>query len=374
MTSTTIQNYIGACLLLLLAACGNKNQQGPQGPPPVNVTVQQVGTSAAPYYDEYPAIVRALNEVELRAQINGYITAMHFVEGEQVKKGQKLYSIDQQQYEANYQQAQANLQVTEANLVRAKKDVDRYRELGKADAIAKQQVDNAEANYAAAQQQMEAAKATVRAVQTNVRYTTITAPFDGTIGLSLVRLGTAVAAGQTILNTISSDDPIAADITVDQKEIFRFTQLQSKTSKTKNDSTFSLAFGRQVYPYPGKISVIDRGVDPQTGSIKMRLTFPNPDHSLRSGMNGKLRVQASTAENALVIPYKAVTEQLGEFFVYIAGDSNKVTQRRVHLGKQLKKDIVIQDGLKEGETIVVEGVQNLREGSLINIAQPEIKK
>ncbi|HEY5825684.1 MAG TPA: efflux RND transporter periplasmic adaptor subunit, partial [Cyclobacteriaceae bacterium] len=245
---------------------------------------------------------------------------------------------------------------------------------GKADAIAKQQVDNAEANYEAAVQQLEAAKATVRAVQTNVRYTTISAPFDGTIGISLVRLGTAISAGQTVLNTISSDDPIAADITVDQKEILRFTTLQSKTGKAKNDSTFSLAFAGQVYAYPGKISVIDRGVDPQTGSIKMRLTFPNPEHALRSGMSGKLRVQTSTSEKALIIPYKAVTEQLGEFFVYIAGDSSKVTQRRVHLGKQLKKDVIIQEGLKEGETIVVEGVQNLREGSIINVAQPEPKK
>jgi membrane fusion protein, multidrug efflux system len=259
MTIRKIQNYIGTCLLLSLAACGSKNQQAPQGPPPVNVTVQQVATSSAIYYDEYPAIVKALNEVELRAQINGYITAIHFTEGEKVKKGDKLYSIDQQQYEATYQQAQANLQVQEANLTKAKKDVDRYRELGKADAIAKQQVDNAEAIYAAALQQLEAAKATVRAVQTNVRYTTITAPFDGTIGISLVRLGTAVSAGQTILNTISSNDPIAADITVDQKEILRFTQLQSKSKAS--DSTFTLVFGNQQHPYPGKISVIDRSTN-----------------------------------------------------------------------------------------------------------------
>jgi len=369
---SNLLNYIAALLVILMTACGPKNQQGMQGPPPVNVTVQQVASANAVYYDEYPAIVRALNEVELRAQVNGYITAIHFVEGEKVQKGQKLYSIDQQQYEATYQQAQANLQVQEANLVRAKKDVERYRELSKADAIARQQVDNAEAAYTAAVQQLEAAKAAVRAVQTNVRYSTIVAPFDGTIGISQVRLGAAVSAGQTVLNTISSDNPIAADITVDQKEILRFSKLQAKSSKP-NDSTFMLAFGPQVYPYPGKITVIDRAVDAQTGTIKMRLTFPNPDHALRSGMSGKLRVLASTSEKSLLIPYKAVTEQLGEFFVYVAGDSNKVSQRRVHLGKQVRKEVVIQDGLKEGETIVVEGVQNLREGSVINVPKPEVK-
>ena len=362
-------NYSAAVFLLTLAACGNKGQQGGMPtPPPVNVTVQQVGASSAFYYDEYPVIVRALSEVELRPQINGYITAIHFVEGDRVKKGQKLYSIDQQQYEANYQQALANVAVYEANLSKAEKDVVRYRELGKADAIAKQQIDNAEANYAAAQKQLDAAKAAVQGVQTNVRYTSITAPFDGTIGISLVRLGTAVSAGQTILNTISSDDPIAADITVDQKEILRFSKLQSAAKAS--DSTFMLVFGDQNYPYPGKISVIDRAVDAQTGTIRMRLTFANPDHTLRSGMSGKLRVKANTGEQAIIVPFKAVTEQLGEFFVYVA-DSNKVSQRRIQLGKQINRDVVIKEGLKGGETIVVEGVQNLREGSAINTAPPQ---
>lgn len=362
-------NFIG--LLLLAAACGNKNQSGAQGPPPVPVAVQQVNSSDAVYYEEYPAIIRALNEVELRAQVNGYITAIHFREGEKVKKGQKLYSIDQQQTEATYQQALANLSVQETNLLRAQKDVERYRELGKRDAIAKQQVDYAEATYTSAQKMVDAAKATVRSVQTNVRYSTIVAPFDGTIGISLVRLGASVSPGQTLLNTISSDDPIAADIAVDQKEIYNFTQLLAK-KPSKTDSTFRLAIGNEVYPFPGSISVIDRAVDPQTGTIKMRLTFPNPDHTLRAGMSATLRVSTSAAK-ALVVPYKAITEQLGEFFIYVV-DSSKVSQRKVLLGKQIGNSIIIKDGLKGNETIVTEGVQNLREGSAISIAQPAASK
>ena len=195
------------------------------------------------------------------------------------------------------------------------------------------------------------------------------APFDGTIGLSNVRLGAAVSAGQTLLNTISSDDPIAADITVDQREIYRFTQLLSKKAE-KNDSTFRLAFGGQAYPFSGKISVIDRAVDQNTGSIKMRLTFPNPDHALRSGMSGQLRVLITAGDQTILIPLKAVTEQLGEFFVYVTVADNKVTQRKVVLGKQIGKKVIIKDGLKEGETIVTEGVQSLREGSVINANPP----
>ncbi len=352
---------------MLAAGCGTDSQSTTQGPPPVPVAVHQVTTSKAVYYDEYPAIVKALNEVELRAQVNGYITGIYFKEGERVKTGQKLYSIDQQQSEAAYQQALANLSVQETNLMRAEKDVERYRELAKKDAIAKQQVDYAEATYLSAQKLVEAARATARSVQTNVRYSTIVAPFDGTIGISMVRLGASVTPGQTLLNTISSDDPIAVDIAVDQREIYRFAQLLAK-KPSRNDSTFRLAFGSEVYPEFGTISVIDRAVDPQTGSIRMRVSFPNPDHVLRAGMSGKLRVLTTSPEKSVLIPFKSVTEQLGEFFVYVV-DSSKVSQRKVQLGKQVNTDVIVMDGLTSGETIVTEGVQNLREGSVVTIAQ-----
>ncbi|GHN03043.1 MexX family efflux pump subunit [Cytophagales bacterium WSM2-2] len=345
-----------------------------QGPPVVSVVTQKIVPASATYFDEYPATIMALNQVELRPQVNGYITEINFKEGDHVRQGQALYSIDQQQYEAAYQQALANVAVQEANLTRAQKDIDRYRELAKHDAIAKQQVDNAEANFEAAKKQVDAAKATVRSVQTNVRYTKIVAPFDGTIGISQVRLGAAVSAGQTLLNTISSDSPIAADIVIDQKEIFRFQQLLNK-GEQKNDSTFSIVVSGQPYSLFGKISFIDRAVNAQTGTITVRTIFPNPTNALRAGMSGTLRVLNRSSDASVIIPFKAVTEQLGEFFVYIVKlDSNKVTQQRVSLGKQINRNIIIKEGLKDGETIVIEGVQNLREGSSIKTAEPAPSK
>lgn len=359
---------------LLILSCSSK-PKGPQAPPVISVVTQKIEPASANFYDEYPATVTALNQVELRPQVNGYVTGLFFKEGEQVKKGDKLYSIDQQQYEASYQQALANVAVQEANLVKAQKDVDRYHELSKHDAIAKQQVDNAEANYESAKKQVDAAKATVRSVQTNVRYTTIFAPFDGTIGISQVKLGAAISAGQTLLNTISSDNPIAADFVIDQKEIFRFNQLLKK--RAKNDSAFSLAFNGEVYQQFGAINFMDRAVNSQTGTITVRVTFPNPENLLRPGMAGTLRVLNHSPKSSVIIPYKAVTEQLGEFFVYkVKLDSNKVTQQRVALGKQVNRNVIIKSGLQEGETIVTEGVQNLREGSMIaiNTGAPEVKK
>ncbi|MEE6187550.1 putative efflux pump periplasmic linker TtgA [Mycovorax composti] len=356
---------IYAFLLLSLIACKSKQQQ--QGAPqnaPVPVTVMQVTESGiAAYYDEYPGILVPLNESEIRPQVTGYITGIFFKDGDKVVKGQKLYSIDQQTYDANYQAALANIALQETNLLKAKKDAERYHALDKQDAIAKQQVDYADAALAAAEKQLAAAKAQANALKANVSYSTIYAPFTGTIGISKVRVGTSVVAGQTVLNTISTDNPMAVDFAVDQKEIMRFAKLQN--SKDIIDSTFSLAFGNDIYPHYGKVYTMDRAVDPQTGTIKVRLVFPNNQQLLKAGMSCTVRVLNMANSRSILIPYKAVTEQLGSFFVYVVEDGNKVTQRKVTLGKQLGTNILIKDGLQAGESIVVEGVQNLREGSLI---------
>lgn len=363
----------GLIALLLLTACDEKKAAMSPTPPPAKVTVEPVKFTEAVYYDEYPATVNALNQVELRPQVSGFVTAVHFKDGDRVKKGQLLYSIDDQLYAANYQQAVANLQVQQANLNKAQKDANRYHELDKNDAVAKQLVDNADAALEVTQKQVAAAKANIQAVQTNVRYTRVYAPFDGVIGISVVKTGAAVTAGQTVLNTISSDKELAVDFNVDQKEIYRFATLMNEKQQEK-DSTFTLAFGDDVYPFPGKIALLDRAVNPQTGTIKARLIFPNNKNLLIAGMNGTLRVKSNATGQSVLIPYKAVTEQLGEFFVYVPNDSNKVSQRKIVLGKQLGKDVIIKEGLKEGEKIVVEGVQNLREGAAINTAQPETPK
>lgn len=369
MLFRTIRNYAGVACFLTIASCGNKQQQQQQGPPPaVNVTVTDVTTTDAVYYDEYPGTVTPLNQTELRAQVTGYITGIHFKDGDKVSKGQKLYSIDQQVYDANYQQSLANVAVQESNLVKAQKDADRYHALDKQDAIAKQQVDYADAALESAKKQLAAAKATAESVKANVRFSGIVAPFSGTIGISQVRMGTSVVAGQTVLNSISSDDPMAVDFTVDQKDIYRFSQLQGKGTK---DSTFLLVFGSDVYPYPASVSTIDRAVDAQTGTIKTRLVVNNPKGVLRGGMNTIVRVKGNTGATSVVIPYKSVTEQLGEFFVYVVGDSSKVSQRKVQLGRQIGTNVVIRDGVKEGEKVVVQGSQNLHEGSVITTAPPQ---
>lgn len=355
----------------LLSSCNDdKANTQPAAPPPVPVSVYTVTKGKAVYYDQYPATVTALNQVDLRPQVNGYLTGIFFKDGSRVRKGQKLYEIDPQQYMANYQQAQANLQVQETNLLKAQKDADRYHELEKHDAIAKQQVDYADAALEAAKKQVDAAKANVQSVQTGLRYTTIYAPFDGTIGISQVKRGAAVSAGQTLLNTISSDNPMAVDFSFDQQDLYRFEQLQKK-STNPHDSTFKLVLPvDQEYPYPGRIYLIDRAVDPQTGTIKARLLFDNKENYLKAGMTGNVEILNNGNTEKILIPQKAVTEQMSEYFVYTT-DGKVAHQKKVSLGARIGDKIVVNNGLSEGEQVITEGLQKLREGAPVQIGQPQ---
>lgn len=355
-----------------MASCGDKKSDvsKQQAPPPTQVTITTVTSTDAVYYDQYPATINALDQVNITAQVTGYVTAVHFKDGQQVRKGELLYSIDQQVYNANLQQAQANFQLQEANLEKAQKDADRYHELDKHDAIAKQQVDYADAALEVSKRQVAAAKANVAGVQSNVQFSSIRSPLSGTIGISQVKQGTLVTAGNTILNIVSTDNPIAVDFTVDQKDIYRFVKLKEEGTNPK-DSVFTIAFGDEVYPYPGKVYLIDRAVDPQTGTIKTRLVFPNDKEMLRPGMNATVRVKNTASKNATIIPHVAVTEQLGEFYVYVVGDSSKAEQRKVTLGTAIGDSIIVKDGLKDGDKIVVKGVQNLHEGTIVTTEPPK---
>ncbi|UFH53462.1 efflux RND transporter periplasmic adaptor subunit [Spirosoma sp. KNUC1025] len=356
--------------VLLIACGGNKNDQQQAPPPPTPVTAVKAEKESATYYDAFPATVTALREVEIQPQVAGNITGIFFQDGQRVSRGQKLYTIDPQQYRASYDQAVANLNVQKANLNRAQKDADRYNTLAQQDAVAKQLVDNANASLEANKMQVAAAEAAIQQVATNLKYTTIYAPLDGTIGISQVRLGAAVAPGSTPLNTISEDNPIAADVQIDESQIQRFLSLQNKAGVVR-DSTFILMLpSGQPYKYPGSIRIVDRAVDPQTGTLRVRIAFPNPEKQLKPGLAGNVRVKNSSGQPQLLIPYQAVTEQMSEYFVFVVGDSSKVSQKKVTLGARINDKVIVKNGLNEGELVVTEGTQKIREGAKVRVDQP----
>ena len=341
----------------------------PPPPPPTAVNVYSVKKGSAQYYNSYPATVTSVNEVEVRPQVAGYISGIYFKEGQHVEKGQKLYSIDEQQYRGAYEQAVAQLRVDEANLAKLQQDYDRYEELGKQDAIAQQTVQHAEADLEAGKKLVEAAKANVSAVEVNLRYTTIKAPLSGTIGISLVKIGASVSPGTTLLNIISSDNPIAVDVALDEN-LIPFIQKEYKSNKLVADSIFTLTLSDQSkYPYPGTIYIVDRAVDPQTATIKVRLLFPNPTNYLRTGMSANLKVLNNSGAETILIPYRAVVEQMAEYFVFVV-NADTVTQKKIFIGQQIRDMVVVKSGLEENETIVLDGVQKLRNGAKVKVAAP----
>jgi RND family efflux transporter MFP subunit len=386
MNRVILSVFLISCLLL--GAC--KKKQPPQNPE-VPVNLLKLKPKTVLYYDKYPATTRALNQVNLLAQVSGSITGMFFKEGTKVDKGQKLYEIDERLYKAAYDQAVANLEVSKSGLVEAQQDADRYEYLNKYNAVAKQQYDHAVVTLEQAKSTVKASEQAVKTAKTNLTYATVYAPFTGTIGISQVRLGEVVTPSVTTLDTLSSDSPIAVDFIINEKNLPFFEKLQH--GKVKVDSLFSLLMpDNTLYAHLGKLSIIDRAVDPQTGTIRVRLVFDNPDFYLRAGMSCTVRVHNQDVGPQLVVPNKAIVEQMGEYFVYVAKDTlikvsadslkkldkkaaaeaNKAkliaVQKKVQTGQVIGADIIIKSGIKAGDKIIVDGLQSLHDGARITTA------
>ena len=363
--SKLIIQIIAATMVLLPFSCkksATTNQYGG----PVPVVPYTVGQRNISYYDSYPGTVAALNEVELHSQVSGYITGIFFKEGSKVVKGQKLYEIDRRKYSAVLEQARANVKISEANLEKARRDAERYTSLVAQNAIARQIYDDALTSLEDNRMQLKAAESNLINAETDYSYSLITAPFSGTIGFSQVKPGTFVVPGQTLLNTISTDDPVGVDFYINEKSISRFLDIKRK-EVSKADSTFRILLtDNSEYRYNGRLSVIDRAVDRQTGTIKIRLEFPNQDGNLRPGMDCKVQVLNGNSGSQVVIPFKAVIEQMSEYFVF-AIKNDTARQVKVIPDLNLGEYIAIKEGVKPGDEIVLEGLQKIHNGSAVVI-------
>jgi RND family efflux transporter MFP subunit len=361
------KNILCICpvVVLLWSACHKQGKQN-AALPPTPVSVAEAKTASAVYYDQYQGVVVAINSVELRSEVAGFITGIFFKEGEVVPKGKELYEIDRRKYVAAYDQAQANLLSADANLVKAQKDVDRYNMLLKNDAVARQTVDQAVAAYETNKSQVTVAKAAILSAKTDLSYSMINAPFTGRIGISEVKLGAQVSPGTTLLNTISSEHPIAVDVVVNEDDISRFYNLQKRST----DTTFKLQLSDgSSYNKSGRVLAIDRGVASGTGTIKVRVQFPNSDDLLKDGMSCVLMVLNSASGQRVQIPYKAISEQMGEFFVFVSQDTI-AKQHKVKLGPRIGADVVVLSGLENGDKVITDGFQRLRDGGKITLGNP----
>ena len=369
-------------LSLLVAGCSAPRPQ-PQTPPPV-VKVVPVAQQDVPVYGEWIGTLDGMVNAEIRAQVSGYLLSQHYTEGSLVRKGQLLFALDPRPFQAVLDQAkgqlaQANAQElqAEANQGKSQLDVNRYTPLAKAKAITEQDLDNAIQSNLAAKAQVEAAKAAIVAdnaavasAELNLGFTNIRSPIDGIAGLALAQVGSLINAGSTGLTTVSTVDPIKTYFTVTEQEYLRYVRMNPVESEREAHSRqielgLVLADGT-VYPHKGQFYVADRQVNPQTGAIRLAGLFPNPGNILRPGQYGRVRAATEIRRNALLVPQRAVTELQGRYQVAVVDAANSVQIRQVTVGERSDSMWIIEDGLKPGERVVVEGIQQIRPNLVVN--------
>ena len=361
------RKIIAAAMAMFLSAtiftgCGSDENKQAQQRPAQQVKVMKVIQRNTPLTSEYAGHIIGLEEVKVQSKVSGNVVEKFFKGGDYVNAGDLLFRIDSRQYETQILQAQASLAETEINLQNARRDLQRDEDLLKEQAIAEQVVTTQRATVQAYEAAANAKAAAIRLAQENLEDTYIYAPISGKLGLDDVAVGTFAAPGSTTLVTIGSTDPIFAQFSISEAEYLKFLTVQSmQTDRNPVAVTITLTDGKE-YPLSGRIVETDREMANNTGSLIMKAVFPNPSGALIPGMFARVRLTGETIPNAILVPQRAVQQLLDKSFVMIVGKDNKSEARNVELGQQVGSYYVVTNGVTANDTIIVEGLTNLREG------------
>jgi membrane fusion protein (multidrug efflux system) len=315
---------------------------------------------------EFVGRIKAIEKVELRARVDGFLEKVLFREGQDVKAGELLYQIEKVQYQAALDQAKANLVVAEATLTNAKLEYDRSVDLSKRQFSPQSTVDQNKAALDTATGRVMQMKAALTQAEVNLDYTDIRAPIDGRIGRTAYTVGNLVNAASGILATIVSQDPVYVLFPVSVRDLDAIREARRKEGggMAKIDIRLRTSNG-QEYPHPGVWNFTDPQVDPQTDSLIMRATIPNPERALSDGQFVTAIIRERQQEPRLVVPQAALQVDQSGYYVLVVDDQHKIEQRRVKTGPNLGIDVVIESGLKEGDKVVVDGVQKVRPGQIV---------
>lgn len=396
--------------LLAAAGCSKVTPAGEGAAPPV-VVVTSVEQKDVPVYAEWIGTLDGMVNAAIRAEVTGYLLRQEYREGSFVRKGQLLFEIDPRPFEAALAQAQgqlaqangqlaqaraqlvesqAQLTKAEADQVRTQLDADRYAPLAKQQAITQQDLDNAVQNNLSAKAQVgaavaqaetakaqiqaasaavEAAQAAVQTAMVNLGFTRLTAPIDGIAGVAQMQVGNLVGPSSGPVTTVSTLDPIKAYFTVSEQEYLSFARFPDRADPEAAMRPLQLELilaDGTTYPQKGKFFFADREVDPNTGAIRLAGLFPNRGNILRPGQYGKVRAAVRTEKGALLVPQRAVMELQGSYQVAVVDRENRVSIRTVKTGERAGAMWIIDEGLKPGERVVVEGADKVRPGMQVN--------
>ena len=365
-----------ATAAVFLAACGKKESAPPPQTPEVGVVTVQ--PQSVPVFTELPGLTSAFLVAQVRARVDGIVLRREFVEGSDVKAGQRLYKIDPAPYLAQLNSAKASLAKAQANLATQNALAARYKVLVAANAISKQDYDNAVAAQGQAAADVAAGKAAVDTAQINLGYTDVVSPITGRVGISQVTPGAYVQAGQaTLMSTVQQLDPVYVDLTQSSLEGLKLRQaVQSGRLKTNGPGaakvTLILEDGKP-YPEQGKLQFSDVTVDQSTGSVTLRAIFPNPGRVLLPGMFVRARIEAGINDNAFLVPQIGVShDQKGQPVALVVGADNKVAPRQLVTTGMHGQDWIVESGLKAGDRVIVHGVDKARPGTTVKTVPAQL--
>jgi membrane fusion protein, multidrug efflux system len=330
------------------------------------VGVRPVVTKGVSQSFEFVGRIKAVDKVELRARVEGFLEKVLFKEGQDVKTGDLLYQIEKAQFEAAVEQAKGNLTVAEAEQTNAQLQYARNLELSKRQFSPQSQVDQDKAALDSAKGKILQLKAALKQAELNLSYTDIRAPIDGRIGRTAFTVGNLVNPASGVLATIVSQDPIYVlfPVSVRDLETIREARRKEGGGLAKIDIRVRLSNG-QDYPHPGVWNLTDPQVDQQTDSLIMRATIPNPERTLVDGQFVTAVIHERKEEPRLVIPQAALQVDQSGYYALVVTDQHKVEQRRVQTGPNLGTDVVVASGVRDGENVIVDGIQKVRPGQVV---------
>jgi len=352
---------------ILLGSCDDKKKSTQDQE--LTVQVAEVMQQDVPLEYSWVGTTDGFQNATIRAKVEGYLMSQNYQEGGFVKKGTTLFQIDPRPFQAALAQAQAQLATTKANADLARTTLTRQTELFQKQVISQQEFDAATQKARADLATEQAAQANVQAAQLNLDYCTIVAPLDGIVGKAEAQIGDLVGPSGTALTSMSQVEPMLVYFSISEQDYLESEQLIREVSLRPLEDriavlTLTLSDG-SVYPHKGKFDFANRQVDSMTGSILMAGLFPNPDLLLRPGQFAKVSAITRIADNALLVPQRAVIDQQGTSQVAVVGDDNKVQIRAVTVGRSIGSDYIITDGLKAGEKVVAEGIQKVKNGMTV---------
>lgn len=355
------QSALALALLAALVAAGCSSEAAPAGgPPPPEVSVAPVLSKPVGQWDEFTGRVAAVESVELRPRVSGYVQRVAYAEGQEVRKGDLLFVIDPRPYQAALDRAQAELARARAESQLARAQDARAQSLIEAKAISREEFEQRRANTAGADAAVRAAEAAVAAARLDLQFTQVRAPVSGRAGRALVTGGNLAQADATLLTTVVSQDPVFVYFEADEQTWLRYAELARKGERADTGNPVRVGLASESgYPHAGTVDFIDNQVDPGTGTVRARAVLRNPDRLFTPGLFARVQLQGGGERPALLVDDKAILTDQDRKYVYVLGDGNTALRRDVVLGRNVGGLRVVASGLTPRDRVIVRGLQKV---------------